>query len=751
MSTHWVHALFLLIVVFCSVSDSTGHDAPTDHTTATNNPNGLPVVNLSLWTSQDRFYAVNATVGSAARYPPNFLLTLSLTRDDSVLADESFELRMGRRGFNLTDANVITENTTDTYVVEAFVDLSQYEPFIGVVHVILRLNESDEQVSEYLAQPFDGLMGYNALTTYPKFSLSFEKTCSPKATMISNAGLLTLNGFDSESCDSFTFENLDMTSATCGPLLTVETLGLLLADKNYFNQGIAAITDLPDIYVDRATFQDLNRFFKAELFDGVYVVACDANPGTLSILIGANTIVELNYTDLIERIEGNRCVLHLRPSDGQFVNCTLDIKTTFNYVLGLPFLHRYCIAYDSVRQTVGIARRRGAAQTQICPYRGGFQTTTVRPTTDYVYADVDALDVNAGRFLASVMAKHVVPSGGFAGFTEYAKRSRDSWEIAENEILLQTAREIGRGAFAKVFVVDSAPALRQRTRQLASGLPASENATKVVIKAARSSFEAARAEMMREIDLMKDIGVHPHVVNLVGYVPLESPLIVMEYCANGDLMNYLRSHLSAHKESVESADEYLQSARYGNSEVTLKLLISFCWQIADGMTFLSSNGYVHRDLAARNILLTEDLTAKISDFGLCRLTDDDFYLTQRGGKLPVRWMAPEALQTGSFSTASDVWSYGILLYEIFSAGGLPYKDLRQEDVHDFLREGKRLEHPTLCPADVYAFMLECWSTSPEDRPKFDAVRSFFECRLEYLGQGYGYLDFSPGSARTESQ
>ncbi|KAH7693263.1 hypothetical protein AAVH_39704, partial [Aphelenchoides avenae] len=148
-------------------------------------------------------------------------------------------------------ANVITENTTDTYVVEAFVDLSQYEPFIGVVHVIRRLNESDEQVSEYLAQPFDGLMGYNALTTYPKFSLSFEKTCSPKTTMISNAGLLTLNGFDSESCDSFTFENLDMTSATCGPLLTVETLGLLLADKNYFNQGIAAITDLPDIYVDR--------------------------------------------------------------------------------------------------------------------------------------------------------------------------------------------------------------------------------------------------------------------------------------------------------------------------------------------------------------------------------------------------------------------------------------------------------------------------------------------------------------------
>lgn len=117
------------------------------------------------------------------------------------------------------------------------------------------------------------------------------------------------------------------------------------------------------------------------------------------------------------------------------------------------------------------------------------------------------------------------------------------------------------------------------------------------------------------------------------------------------------------------AKEELQMWAYANSSVTLKDLLSLCWQISDGMvaksfhiskfnrqfqTFLSSRGYVHRDLAARNILLTEEMVAKISDFGLCRFTNDDLYVTQRGGKLPIRWMAPETLATAHFSTASDV-------------------------------------------------------------------------------------------------
>ncbi|KAH7693046.1 Protein F09A5.2 [Aphelenchoides avenae] len=116
--------------------------------------------------------------------------------------------------------------------------------------------------------------------------------------------------------------------------------------------------------------------------------------------------------------------------------------------------------------------------------------------------------------------------------------------------------------------------------------------------------------------------------------------------------------------------------------------------------FISSKGYVHRDIAARNVLLTEALVAKISDFGLSRYTDDEVYLTKRDGRLPVRWMAPEALRNATYSSATDVWSLGVLLYEVFSAGGLPYKDVRQEDILSYLLEGNRLEQPPLCALDV---------------------------------------------------
>ncbi|KAH7715711.1 Protein F09A5.2 [Aphelenchoides avenae] len=160
--------------------------------------------------------------------------------------------------------------------------------------------------------------------------------------------------------------------------------------------------------------------------------------------------------------------------------------------------------------------------------------------------------------------------------------------------------------------------------------------------------------MERELQLMKQVGRHVHVVSLVGYVPLSTPLIVMEYCSKGDLLSYLRAHLHLHKDAVGSASEVLQVTAYSNSNISLKYLIKLCWQISDGMNFLSSKGYVHRDLAARNVLLTEDIVAKISDFGLCRFTNENLYVTQRGGKLPIRWMAPEALSTANFSSKSDV-------------------------------------------------------------------------------------------------
>ncbi|KAH7703636.1 Protein F09A5.2 [Aphelenchoides avenae] len=121
----------------------------------------------------------------------------------------------------------------------------------------------------------------------------------------------------------------------------------------------------------------------------------------------------------------------------------------------------------------------------------------------------------------------------------------------------------------------------------------------------------------------------------------------------------LNSSLGVFKEFVKDlnladADDSLQMATYANTEISLKDLISLCWQIFDGMIYLSSKGYIHRDLAARNILLTDDMRAKISDFGLCRFTNEDLYVTYHAGKMPIRWLPPEALSRANFSTASDV-------------------------------------------------------------------------------------------------
>uniref|UniRef100_H2YTU6 receptor protein-tyrosine kinase n=1 Tax=Ciona savignyi TaxID=51511 RepID=H2YTU6_CIOSA len=193
---------------------------------------------------------------------------------------------------------------------------------------------------------------------------------------------------------------------------------------------------------------------------------------------------------------------------------------------------------------------------------------------------------------------------------------------------------------------------------------------------------------------------HPNIVSIEGVVTrAESIMIVFEYMEHGSL------------------DQYLQS----NKElVTLISLLEMLRGIASGMNYLSSIKYIHRDLAARNILVSSDLVCKVSDFGLSRTLENDpqaTYTTQ-GGKIAIRWTAPECIRFRQFTSASDVWSYGIVMWEVMSYGEKPYWDMSNQQVLENIQKGMRLPSPLTCPKMLHDLMLECWSTEPSDRPTF---------------------------------
>ena len=196
---------------------------------------------------------------------------------------------------------------------------------------------------------------------------------------------------------------------------------------------------------------------------------------------------------------------------------------------------------------------------------------------------------------------------------------------------------------------------------------------------------------------------HENIVSLIGVVTVGQPeLVVLEFCGGGALDEYLTSNVSELREQLK-----------------------FATDCAKGMAYLASLRYIHRDLASRNVLLTETLTCKIADFGLSRVTVDKDYYRSRGGPLPVRWTAPEALDESKFSEQSDVWSFGVLLWEIWSRADMPYKGWDNEKVWAKVLSGYRLESPIACPREIYAVMMSAWDEFGK-RPTFGDLLCIFE-------------------------
>ncbi|OWK01284.1 TEK [Cervus elaphus hippelaphus] len=217
-----------------------------------------------------------------------------------------------------------------------------------------------------------------------------------------------------------------------------------------------------------------------------------------------------------------------------------------------------------------------------------------------------------------------------------------------------------------------------------------------------------------ELEVLCKLGHHPNIINLLGACEHRGYLyLAIEYAPHGNLLDFLR------KSRVLETDPAFAIANSTASTLSSQQLLHFAADVARGMDYLSQKQFIHRDLAARNILVGENYVAKIADFGLSR--GQEVYVKKTMGRLPVRWMAIESLNYSVYTTNSDVWSYGVLLWEIVSLGGTPYCGMTCAELYEKLPQGYRLEKPLNCDDEVYDLMRQCWREKPYERPSFAQI------------------------------
>ncbi|OUC41048.1 immunoglobulin domain protein [Trichinella nativa] len=317
--------------------------------------------------------------------------------------------------------------------------------------------------------------------------------------------------------------------------------------------------------------------------------------------------------------------------------------------------------------------------------------------------------------IVPVGRRRISSNTDLTALSEYLMEPDPAWEIDRDR--LQLHRVIGEGAFGQVWCADLLPddsssLIRRRT---------------VAVKMLKSSTtDREMLDLVSEMEVMKKIGKHVNVISLIGCCTQAGPLyVIVEYCSNGNLRDFLK----AQRPETDLSDNYEQpNSKLRNRKLlTHKDLVMYAHQIARGMEHLSSKKCIHRDLAARNVLVTEDFVLKIADFGLARdLKEIDYYKKTSDGRLPVKWMAPEALFDHVYTVQSDVWSFGILVWEIMTLGGNPYPSVPVEKLFILLKRGHRMEKPRHCSNEVYQMMLDCWSDRPDDRPTFSEIVQYLD-------------------------
>ncbi|XP_006886995.1 PREDICTED: muscle, skeletal receptor tyrosine-protein kinase isoform X4 [Elephantulus edwardii] len=294
-----------------------------------------------------------------------------------------------------------------------------------------------------------------------------------------------------------------------------------------------------------------------------------------------------------------------------------------------------------------------------------------------------------------------------------------SLEYPRNNI--EYVRDIGEGAFGRVF------------QARAPGLLPYEPYTMVAVKMLKEEASAdMQADFQREAALMAEFD-NPNIVKLLGVCAVGKPMcLLFEYMAYGDLNEFLRS-MSPHTVCTLSHGDLsrVQVSSPGPPPLSCAEQLGIARQVAAGMAYLSERKFVHRDLATRNCLVGENMVVKIADFGLSRnIYSADYYKANENDAIPIRWMPPESIFYNRYTTESDVWAYGVVLWEIFSYGLQPYYGMAHEEVIYYVRDGNILSCPENCPLELYNLMRLCWSRLPSDRPSFTSIHRILERMCE---------------------
>ncbi|XP_007467936.1 PREDICTED: fibroblast growth factor receptor 3 isoform X3 [Lipotes vexillifer] len=328
-----------------------------------------------------------------------------------------------------------------------------------------------------------------------------------------------------------------------------------------------------------------------------------------------------------------------------------------------------------------------------------------------------------------------------ANVSELELPADPKWELSRARLTL--GKPLGEGCFGQVVMAEAIGIDKDR---------AAKPVTVAVKMLKDDATDKDLSDLVSEMEMMKMIGKHKNIINLLGACTQGGPLYVLvEYAAKGNLREYLRAR------RPPGTDYSFDTCRLPEEQLTFKDLVSCAYQVARGMEYLASQKCIHRDLAARNVLVTEDSVMKIADFGLARDVHNlDYYKKTTNGRLPVKWMAPEALFDRVYTHQSDVWSFGVLLWEIFTLGGSPYPGIPVEELFKLLKEGHRMDKPANCTHDLYMIMRECWHAVPSQRPTFKQLVEDLDRVLtvtstdEYLDLSVPFEQYSPGGQDTPS-
>ncbi|CAG5866865.1 unnamed protein product [Menidia menidia] len=321
-----------------------------------------------------------------------------------------------------------------------------------------------------------------------------------------------------------------------------------------------------------------------------------------------------------------------------------------------------------------------------------------------------------------------------ANVSELELPSDPKWEFPRTRLTL--GKPLGEGCFGQVVMAEAVGIDKEKPNKPLT----------VAVKMLKDdATDKDLSDLVSEMEMMKMIGKHKNIINLLGACTQDGPLYVLvEYASKGNLREYLRAR------RPPGMDYSFDTCKIPDEQLTFKDLVSCAYQVARGMEYLASQKCIHRDLAARNVLVTEDNIMKIADFGLARdVHNIDYYKKTTNGRLPVKWMAPEALFDRVYTHQSDVWSYGVLLWEIFTLGGSPYPGIPVEELFKLLKEGHRMDKPANCTHELYMIMRECWHAVPSQRPTFrqlvedhDRVLSMTSTD-EYLDLSVPFEQYSP--------